>query len=78
VVGNFTPVPRDNHLIGVPHAGHWREVLNSDATTYGGSGIGNLGGRHTVPVAVHGHYQALNLRLPPLALLVLQWEGEPT
>jgi 1,4-alpha-glucan branching enzyme len=75
VVGNFTPLPRDNHLLGVPHAGHWREVLNSDATLYGGSGIGNLGGGHTVPVAAHGYYQALNLRLPPLALVVFEWEG---
>ena len=75
VVGNFTPVPRDNHLLGVPRPGHWRELLNSDATAYGGSGVGNMGGVGTVPIGAHGHFQALNLRLPPLGLLVLQWEG---
>ena len=75
VVANFTPVPRDNYLVGVPDPGHWRERLNSDATLYGGSGIGNQGGVDSVPVAAHGHYHALNLRLPPLAVLVLQREG---
>jgi 1,4-alpha-glucan branching enzyme len=75
VVANFTPVPRENYLVGVPEAGHWVERLNSDATLYGGSGVGNQGGVHSVPVAAHGHFHALNLRLPPLAVLVLQHEG---
>ena len=44
VVCNFTPVPRENYLLGVPREGRWRELLNSDATYYGGSGIGNYGG----------------------------------
>ncbi|HEY2340342.1 MAG TPA: 1,4-alpha-glucan branching protein GlgB, partial [Steroidobacteraceae bacterium] len=44
VACNFTPVPRTNYRIGVPAAGHWRERLNSDASDYGGSGLGNLGG----------------------------------
>jgi 1,4-alpha-glucan branching enzyme len=72
VVANFTPVPRDNYLVGVPRSGPWHERLNSDAPLYGGSGIGNHGRAHTVPVAAHGHYQALNLRLPPLAVLMLE------
>ena len=72
VVANFTPVPREHYLVGVPRAGRWRECLNSDAALYGGSGIGNLGGASTVPVAAHGHFQALNLRLPPLGLLLLE------
>jgi 1,4-alpha-glucan branching enzyme len=75
VVGNFTPVPRDNYLVGVPHAGHWQERLNSDAAVYGGSGVGNFGGMYTAPVAAHGHYQALNLRLPPLGILMLTFDG---
>jgi 1,4-alpha-glucan branching enzyme len=75
VVANFTPVPRDNYLVGVPHAGHWRELLNSDATLYGGSGVGNQGGADSVPVAAHGHFHSLNLRLPPLGILMLQHEG---
>ena len=74
VVANFTPQPRDNHLVGVPQGGHWRERLNSDATLYGGSGVGNQGGVDAVPVAAQGHYHSLNLRLPPLGLLVLQHE----
>ena len=75
VVANFTPVPRDNYLVGVPTAGRWRELLNSDATLYGGSGIGNLSASDTVPVAAHGRFQSLNLRLPPLGLLMFEHEG---
>ena len=44
VVCNFTPVPRANYIVGVPRAGYWREIANSDASLYGGSGMGNLGG----------------------------------
>ncbi|MEO5735071.1 MAG: 1,4-alpha-glucan branching protein GlgB, partial [Rubrivivax sp.] len=76
VVANFTPMPRENYIVGVPQPGHWRERLNSDATLYGGSGFGNHGGVSTVPLSAHGHYHALNLRLPPLGLLVLQREGD--
>jgi 1,4-alpha-glucan branching enzyme len=72
VVANFTPVPRENFLLGVPRSGPWTERLNSDATIYGGSGAGNLGGVSTVPVPAHGQYQSLNLQLPPLGLLVLE------
>ena len=68
-------MPRENYLVGVPSAGHWRECLNSDASLYGGSGVGNHGGVDTVPVAAHGRFHALNLRLPPLGLLVLKHEG---
>ncbi len=78
VVSNFTPIPRENYLVGVPTAGMWNELLNSDATLYGGSGVGNQGGASTVPVAAHGQFQALNLRLPPLGILVLQSERKPT
>ncbi len=56
----------------MPRAGHWRELLNSDATLYGGSGVGNLGGVDTVPVSAHGRYHALNLTLPPLGLLIFE------
>ena len=44
MVANFTPVPRDGYRIGVPRTGFWRELLNSDAEIYGGSGVGNRGG----------------------------------
>jgi 1,4-alpha-glucan branching enzyme len=75
VVANFTPVPRDNFLVGVPRPGQWIERLNSDAAAYGGSGVGNMGGASSVPVAAHGRFQALNLRLPPLGLLVFEPEA---
>jgi len=50
---NFTPVPRPNTKIGVPCAGYWREVFNSDAAEYGGSGLGNLGGANALPIGWH-------------------------
>jgi 1,4-alpha-glucan branching enzyme len=68
---NFTPVPRHNYRVGVPRAGTWQEILNSDATLYGGSGQGNIGSVKTSPVSWHGHFQSLNLILPPLAMIAL-------
>jgi 1,4-alpha-glucan branching enzyme len=65
---NFTPVPRHSYRIGVPRDGYWKEVLNSDATIYGGSGQGNLGGAHAVPVPAYGYGQSLELTLPPLGM----------
>ncbi|MEW5978681.1 MAG: 1,4-alpha-glucan branching protein GlgB [Acidobacteriota bacterium] len=76
VVCNFTPVPRHNYLVGVPSKGWWKEVLNSDAPIYGGSGQGNFGGVETVPVSIHGQLQALTLTLPPLACVFFRHEGE--
>jgi len=69
VVGNFTPVARFNYRIGVPHAGFWREVLNSDARDYDGNGYGNLGGVEASPVPYHGRPYSLTLTLPPLAIV---------
>jgi len=74
-VCNFTPVPRHRYHVGVPHAGRWREVLNSDAEIYGGSNLGNGGVVETVPLAAHGREQALPLTLPPLGILALRREG---
>jgi 1,4-alpha-glucan branching enzyme len=71
VVANFTPLPRYNHRVGVPSGGRWVELLNSDATLYGGSGQGNVGGSEANPVPFHGRQWSLNLVLPPLGLLVL-------
>jgi 1,4-alpha-glucan branching enzyme len=69
---NFTPVPRHNYHIGVPHGGRWRELLNSDAPLYGGSGHGNMGGVDAVPVPSHGYYHSLTLSIPPLGALFLK------
>ena len=55
----------------MPRGGRWRERLNSDAADYGGSGQGNLGALDAAPVAAHGFAQSLELRLPPLAVLIL-------
>ena len=71
VACNFTPVPRDGYRVGVPFGGRWVERLNSDATEYGGSGIGNLGGVAAADVPCHGRPHSLTLQLPPLAVLVL-------
>ncbi len=71
-VFNFTPVPRHNYQIGIPGAGRWAEVLNSDAPLYGGSGMGNMGGVEAVPVSMHGHSHSVTLTLPPLGALFLK------
>ena len=68
VVCNFTPMVRENYRVGVPVGGSWREVVNSDAEVYGGSGQGNLGGSDSVPVPMHGRLRSLTLRLPPLSI----------
>ncbi|ABS27266.1 1,4-alpha-glucan branching protein GlgB [Anaeromyxobacter sp. Fw109-5] len=74
VVLNFTPVARPNYRVGVPRGGFWREVLNSDAQRYGGSGWGNLGGQEAAPVGAHGRLHSLSLTLPPLGALFFRHE----
>jgi len=73
-VCNFTPVPRSNYTVGVPTGGRWREILNSDAAAYGGTGIGNLGAVRAAPVPAHARYHSLSLTLPPLAAMYLKPE----
>ena len=72
IVLNMTPVVHYEFRVGVPSEGFWSERLNSDASIYGGSNLGNDGGVAAEPVAAHGHAWSLRLRLPPLAALVLQ------
>jgi len=72
VVCNFTPVVRREYTIGAPRAGRWQEVLNTDATGYGGSGYHHLEERHTRAGEWHGRPQHLLLDLPPLAVVVLE------
>jgi 1,4-alpha-glucan branching enzyme len=71
-VCNFTPVPRMGYRVGLPRAGRYAEVLNSDAEAYGGSNLGNAGAVETEPVPEHGRAQSAPLVLPPLGLLVLK------
>jgi 1,4-alpha-glucan branching enzyme len=72
VVCNFTPVPRTNFRVGVPRAGHWRELLNSDASDYGGAGFGNFGGVDSTPVTMHDRNDSVSLTLPPLGVIFLK------
>lgn len=71
-VCNFTPIPRYNYRVGIPVKGFWKEILNSDAKEYGGSGSGNLGGVESSPVASHGRYHSVSLTLPALGIVILK------
>lgn len=73
-VVNMTPVPRHDYRIGVPE-GRWREVLNTDAERYGGSGIGHAETLTTDAISAHGEAQSIALTLPPLATLILRRKG---
>lgn len=73
---NFTPVPRENYQLGVPFRGYYREILNSDAKEYGGSGMGNLGGVNTVPHVRFLCNDSLYVNLPPLGVNIFKYEGE--
>ena len=73
-VFNFSPVPRPNYRMGVPQKGLWKEILNSDAKLYGGSGRGNFGGVKTVPVPLNGRHQSLTVNVPPLGAVFLRAE----
>jgi 1,4-alpha-glucan branching enzyme len=75
VVCNFTPVPRHNYRLGVPRGGFWKEVLNSDARHYQGSGQGNMGGVEAAPIHSHGRSHTLSLTIPPLAAVFMKHEG---
>ncbi len=72
VICNLTPVPRLEYRVGVPSGGHWRELLNSDAADYNGSGMGNGGGVQSEPIPAHGQPHSLSLTLPPLSVLFLK------
>lgn len=76
VILNFTPVPRLNYRVGAPRSGFWAECLNSDATVYGGSGLGNMGGVEAAPIGLHGRRHSITVTLPPLAALFFKSERE--
>ncbi|HEY4244189.1 MAG TPA: 1,4-alpha-glucan branching protein GlgB [Kofleriaceae bacterium] len=69
---NFTPIVRHNYRVGVAAPGRYRELLNTDAQTFGGSGQGNLGGVDAAPVRAHGRELSLNLTVPPLGAVFLK------
>jgi 1,4-alpha-glucan branching enzyme len=72
VVVNCTPLPRHEYRVGVPFGGKWKELLNTDATPFGGSGTGNLGAVEADEHAFHGRPASVRLTLPPLAALYLK------
>jgi 1,4-alpha-glucan branching enzyme len=75
VIANFTPVPREGYRIGLPAPGRWREILNTDAAAYGGSGCGNAGGIDARPGEWNGFPCSAALTVPPLGTLWLVHEG---
>jgi 1,4-alpha-glucan branching enzyme len=69
---NFTPVPRENYRIGVPTAGAYKEIFNSDAACYGGSNLGNGAGVESEQIAWMNQQHSVMLTLPPLAGIILE------
>jgi len=77
-VCNFTPQPHSHYRVGVPEIGFYTELFNSDAREYGGSNLGNLGGKWTDEWAFHNQPYSLDLCLPPLGVLILKLDREKT
>jgi 1,4-alpha-glucan branching enzyme len=75
VVGHYTPAIRRRHRVGVPRRGFWREVINTNSQYYGGSGLGNDGGKMTEDVASDGFSQSLLITLPPLSTTIFKWRA---
>jgi 1,4-alpha-glucan branching enzyme len=72
VISNFTPVPRHDYHVPLPTAGRWREIVNTDAQDYGGSGVGNAG---VVTAVQDGKGIGAKVLLPPLATIFLQYDS---
>ncbi|MFP4157193.1 MAG: 1,4-alpha-glucan branching protein GlgB [Opitutales bacterium] len=74
-VGNFTPVRRESYRVGVPHPGFWKEILNTDAKEYGGSGCGNCGGVRAEAIQWDGRPYSIEIELPPTSMSLFQFSG---
>jgi 1,4-alpha-glucan branching enzyme len=72
-IANFAPVPHEAYRIGLPHAGRWDEIVNTDADIYFGSGVGNFGGVQAVAEPWHGRPASASVRVPPLGALWLRY-----
>jgi 1,4-alpha-glucan branching enzyme len=72
---NFTPVPRIAYRVGVPLGGNWKEICNSDAKEYGGSGVGNGGTINAGTQSWHGREYSALVTLPPLAAVAFRYEA---
>ena len=77
-VCNFTPQPHSHYRVGVPELGFYNEIFNSDARQYGGSNMGNLGGKWTDEWSFHEQPYSLDLCLPPLGVLILKIDRKKT
>ncbi|MGF1521930.1 MAG: 1,4-alpha-glucan branching enzyme [Leptolyngbyaceae cyanobacterium] len=77
-VCNFTPQPHSHYRVGVPERGYYRELFNSDAREFGGSNIGNLGGKWTDNWGYHGKPCSIDVTLPPLAVVAFKLDREYT
>ena len=77
-VCNFTPQPHSHYRVGVPELGFYTEIFNSDARQYGGSNMGNLGGKWTDEWSFHEQPYSLDLCLPPLGVLILKIDRKKT
>ena len=75
-VTNFSGTPHHGYRLGLPHAGRWRELLNTDALTYGGAGQGNLGTVYATDEPHHGQPASAPLTLPALSTIWFAYEGE--
>jgi 1,4-alpha-glucan branching enzyme len=69
---NFTPVPREGYRLGVVATGRWKEILNTDAPRYGGSGAGNLGGVEADATPSHGRPASIEVTIPPLGAVFFE------
>jgi 1,4-alpha-glucan branching enzyme len=74
-IANFSGEPHSEYRVGLPHAGRWIEVINTDAAGYGGSGVGNLGVVDAAAEPWHGRPASAVITLPPLGVLWLVPEG---
>ena len=74
IILNATPVVREGYRVGVPNAGYYEEIMNTDASAYGGSNTGNLGGQDAADQPCQGRPHSLCLTLPPLAAVFLKWK----
>ena len=74
VICNFTPVARASYRIGVPELRYYREVLNTDAAKYGGSGLNNAPGRHAISMPWQNQCCHIEITLPPLSVVIFKPE----
>ena len=74
-VANFSGGPHDGYRLGLPRAGRWEEIVNTDASAYGGSGVGNMGAVVAEAEPWHGQPASVRLRVPPLGALWLRYAG---